>query len=138
MHKLVPPLDDTKDHVEQLMCILEGARSKGRRFACHALDLSLLSLKEEGLLDPHYSGLTAIVGPNRWHRNWHRTGLDEAGPPIRLYNVTWAVTLARKIGRNATALMGIYCPSPRSTLLPCRLRSSGAWSGDCGGRRPET
>jgi hypothetical protein len=65
MHKIVPPLDDTKDHVEQLMCILEGARSKGRRFACHALDLSLLSLKEEGLLDPHYSGLTAIVGPNR-------------------------------------------------------------------------
>jgi hypothetical protein len=30
MNKIVPPLDDTtKDHVERLMCILEGARSKG-------------------------------------------------------------------------------------------------------------
>ena len=39
-----------------------GRQIKGGRFACHALDLSLLSLKEEGLLDPHYSGPTAIEG----------------------------------------------------------------------------
>ena len=82
------------------MCILEGARSKAGGLRAMPWTFPFyLSKKKASLIT--YSGPTAIVGPNRWHRNWHRTGRTRLGLRsdcimLHGHNVTWGGYISPK------------------------------------------